>query len=474
MHRREFLQSLAASGAASALPAWADPDSRQATGIKIGETSPDSAIAWLRLTERAARSTEGILRAGRVAPFDTAIPTRDLHGSVPGAPGSVRLVYSTRANLSGSRQTPWTEVRADSDFSHQFSLAGLKPDTVYYYSAETRAPGGKLHAPLRGEFRTAPPRDSLAGVSFTMTTCQKYSQLDDTARGFQIYESMRKLNPRFFLSTGDIVYYDSDDPKATTIDLARYHWDRMFSFPRHIDLLSHIPGYWSKDDHDTLSDDVWPTREYGPEMKLTFTDGLRVFRQQVPMGARTYRTFRWGRTLQIWLVEGRDFRSANNSPDGPEKTIWGPAQKKWLLETMSASDADWKLLISPTPLVGPDRPNKADNHSNKQFAHEGKEFREWVKAHLPDNFFHLNGDRHWQYHSIHPETGTHEFSVGPASDSHAGGTPGENKNFHRFHRVMGGFLHVETTREKGESRIRLTHRDVAGNVVYEHGKSRKA
>ena len=53
--------------------------------------------------------------------------------------------------------------------------------------------------------------------------------------------------------------------------------------------------------------------------------------------------------------------------------------------------------------------------------------REWIKANVPDNFFVVCGDRHWQYHSVHPTAGTQEFSVGAASDSHAGGTPGENK-----------------------------------------------
>ena len=32
---------------------------------------------------------------------------------------------------------------------------------------------------------------------------------------------------------------------------------------------------------------------------------------------------------------------------------------------------------------------------------------------------------------------------GPASDQHAGGSPGENRAYHKFHRVQGGFLSVE-------------------------------
>jgi hypothetical protein len=59
-----------------------------------------------------------------------------------------------------------------------------------------------------------------------------------------------------------------------------------------------------------------------------------------------------------------------------------------------------------------------------------------------------------------------EFSVGPASDEHAGGTPGEDKTIHRFHRVQGGFLSV-TLRPKGKgSTILFELRDVNGKVVY--------
>jgi hypothetical protein len=77
------------------------------------------------------------------------------------------------------------------------------------------------------------------------------------------------------------------------------------------------------------------------------------------------------------------------------------------------------------------------------------------------------GDRHWQYHSVHPQAGTQEFSVGAASDSHAGGTPGENKQFHRFHRVVGGFLCVELKIEGQQSVIAFQLRGVDGAVGYE-------
>ena len=75
------------------------------------------------------------------------------------------------------------------------------------------------------------------------------------------------------------------------------------------------------------------------------------------------------------------------------------------------------------------------------------------------------GDRHWQYHSVHPETGLHEFSAGPASDEHASGSPGLDPRYHRFHRVQGGFLAVTAERDGGTSRITFEHRDVKGGVA---------
>ena len=178
--------------------------------------------------------------------------------------------------------------------------------------------------------------------------------------------------------------------------------------------------------------------------------------------------------LEVWLVEGRDFRSPNNIPDGPEKTIWGEEQKRWLKETLLASDADWRVLISPTPIVGPDRKNKNDNHANVGFQHEGDEFRRWAADNLDDNFFVACGDRHWQYHSVDPKTGVQEFSSGPASDEHASGSPGETDEYHRFHRVQGGFLSVNTKKEGDQSVIAFRFHAVNGDVVYEWNSARPA
>ena len=136
------------------------------------------------------------------------------------------------------------------------------------------------------------------------------------------------------------------------------------------------------------------------------------------MGEKTYRSRRWGENLHFWVVEGRDFRSPNKMPDGPDKSIWGAEQKAWFKSEVLASNSTFKILFSPTPIVGPDRVKKFDNLSNSNWTHEGDEIRKFCAE---NNVIVINGDRHWQYHSIDDETGVHEFSSGATSKAHAGG-----------------------------------------------------
>jgi alkaline phosphatase D len=439
---------------------------RQAMGTKVGEVSDCAAIVWARLTAEDTPNSTGRMIAGRIRRVSNPPLLEDvdqLAGACPGAAGRVRLRYGASPDLTDARVTDWVKVSSASDFSHQFELSKLKPSTTYHYATETSDPTGKeTRAPFLGQFETAPSADETVDFSFCVITCLKYADLDPGDEdGFKIFPAMQKLSPKFVAFTGDNVYYDNDAPQAVTPELARYHWQRMYGLRRHVELLRNCATYWQKDDHDTQTDDCWPGR--APSGKLSFQEGQKIFRQQVPLSGPGYRTYRWGKWLQIWLTEVRDFRSPNNLPDGPEKTIWGREQKEWLYRTLLESDARWKVLISPTPIVGPDRSRKNDNHSNLGFVHEGNEFRHWVRDHLPNNFFVVGGDRHWQYHSVHPESGMHEFGCGPVSDRHASGSPGFDAEYHRFHELQGGFLSVAIK----DGRIIFRHHNVRGETVYE-------
>ncbi|MBI4663731.1 MAG: alkaline phosphatase D family protein [Verrucomicrobia bacterium] len=447
----------------------------QATGVKVGEVTDLSAIVWMRLTAAPLRNNAGEVVKGHIggnaAPKPVPTEPAKLEGACPGTPGQVRVRYGTHEDLSGAKSTDWAEVSSRADFAHQFLLTGLQPATTYFFASETAGPGGSpRHGALRGRFETAPTPTQVSEITFCVVTGQMYADLDHID-GFNIYPAMAKLNPKYVVFTGDNVYYDSEEPRAVTPALARYHWERMYSLPRHVDLLRHVASYWEKDDHDTWENDSWPGLKSQRMGEFKFSEGQRIFLEQVPMGGSIYRTFRCGKLLQIWLTDGRDFRSPNNQPDGPEKTIWGREQKECLKRTLKESDATWKVIVSPTPIVGPDRGNKNDNHANKGFRHEGDEIRAWLQSHVPDNCFVVCGDRHWQYHSVNPQTELHEFSVGPASDEHAAGSPGFDAEYHKFHRVKGGFLSVTVGAKEGGNSIRFQHRDVHGNVVYDWAKN---
>ena len=455
-----------------------------ATGIKICEVDESSAIIWCRLTRNAKRigadrpipnvryqdeeTGELVPRKGRqdmepLVTFPDGATIDTIEGAAPGAEGEVFVRYRPRGREEWLR-TMWLAVDPDRDFTVQLTLTNLKPATSYEIEIDSRASAGAPAGDTAtGEFQTAAQAEDQQRVVFTVSTGQGYPDQDAPGGGYKIYGHMLALDPSFFVHTGDIVYYDR---LAKTLPLARWHWQRMYSLPTNVAFHRRVASYFIKDDHDTWMNDCWPTRETHFMGDFTFDQGLDVFLEQVGMGESTYRTRRWGRDLQIWMVEGRDFRSPNTAPDGPDKTIWGAEQKEWFKRTVAASDATFRILISPTPLVGPDRTNKKDNHANKSFATEGAELRQFIAS--QKNMYVVCGDRHWQYVSADAKTGVREYSSGPASNEHAGGwTNDQRYPEHVYLNVTGGFLAVTIDREDGQPVATFRHYSVDGEMLNE-------
>jgi len=433
------------------------------TGFKIGEVTNSSAIILTRLSKTPKpvavfhQRKDGPFR--HPIDFNNDMPINEMEGAVEGSFGQVKIDLISKDTLIS---TDWQYVSSYKDYTIKRKFDSLKSNTSYAVSIQGRGNPSSPISQLKGEFKTAPSADDIVPVFFTSSTCQFYWSFDDINRGFKIYDSMQKLKPSFHCQTGDFVYYDKPGPMVNNVALARHKWHAMNSWPSLVDFYTKTPLYQQKDDHDLLRDDAGP---HSPPLgELTYEDGLSIWQEQVPIIDKPYRTMRWGKDLQIWLVEVREFRSDNKAPDSNGKTIWGKEQTNWFKETLEASDASFKILVSPTPIVGPDRSDgKFDNHSNSSFQTEGM----WLRQYLADNkVFVINGDRHWQYVSVDPETGLWEFSQGPVSDNHAQGwDKNDRRPEHKFLRVKGGFLGVKVYRQKGETLIEFTHYDVDGNEV---------
>jgi alkaline phosphatase D len=490
MNRRTWLAGLGSSLVGSRIDAAArtlgrpnDAAPFMAQGERVGDVGPTSAMIHVRLTAEERRRSGFVyedarphMKPGEVRGLPSGIGVDDLEGAVPGRAGRARVVYARDPSFARSRATPWRVVGPATDFSAVFTLTGLAPDTPHWFRAESLPLEARASAATRrgptGRFRTAPPATAFRPVTFAATTCQKYATRD-TETGFLTYKSLLALAPDFLTMNGDNVYYDLEPPLATGRELAAHHWHRMYSLPSVIEAYRNLPAYWLKDDHDTLQDDCWPSMPASFMAPLTFEEGRGLFGHMVPQPRRTFRTARWGRALELWFLEGRDFRSANDATDSETKSIWGREQGDWLRRTLAGSDALFKIVVSPNPIVGPDRNNKKDNHANASFATEGRAFRRWLAERVP-NAVVVTGDRHWQYHSVDPDTGIEEFGSGPVSSALAGGSPGEKPALHRFHRLAGGFLSAAVQGTAEAPLLVLRHHDPHGAVVYETRRERRS
>lgn len=426
----------------------------------------------------------------------TATPGLDADGDVPGAPGAARFEWSSSPAFENAARTAWQQAAPDRDFIVRASLTGLQPATLYHYRVRFGANAESAEAGPIGTFQTLPGARRDDPVRFCMGSCMNYHPFmtgtsngggrptateSDRQLGYPVFAAMTKLQPDFFIGAGDIVYYDKGPAFADTLPAMRKKWHEQFRFPRLIQFFSRTPAYWLKDDHDFRFNDSDLRGEKPPAPDL----GIRTFREQLPIAPQddlttpTYRTHRVNPHLQLWFTEGRDYRSPNRAPDGPEKSLWGQAQRDWLQRTLLDSDATWKIIVTPTPMIGPDDASKRDNHANLQgFRHEAESFFAWLDANAVHNVMTFTGDRHWQYHSIHP-SGVEEFACGALNDenSRRGVKPGSPRGTDPEGRIRqpwtyaeptGGFLFVTVTPLHGPgSELTIQFRDDTGRTAHE-------
>ena len=423
---------------------------------------------------------------------------------IPGLPALGRFQISIDSGFTQIPPSAWLEAHMANDFSISEKINDLRPSTRYYYRVQSliNQSTDTAYSSI-GQFETLPTPDKPKPISFAISTGFNYEKFygtdtgegsaskglpatgKDLILGFEAFEAVQGLNPTFFMANGDVVYYDKPGKQpelwATDLPSMRAKWHRYFSMPRNRRLCATTPVFYLKDDHDHRFNDCDTT-----DIKLSEPSnqlGIQVFKEQLPVtdpsdpSAVTYRTVRAGQLLQLWLVEGRDYRSPNASEDNSNKSIWGEPQKSWLKQSLLESNATFKLLISPTPMIGPDDAYKKDNHTNiGGFQSEQQEIFSWLidQGFLDKNFYIVCGDRHWQYHSKHPN-GLEEFSSGAFvnQNSRAGRLPGDPKStdpeatittpyIQVGSQVGGGFLLVTVKNEDSNASIDFSFRDTLG------------
>jgi alkaline phosphatase/alkaline phosphatase D len=381
---------------------------------------------------------------------------------VEGRPGIGAFALSTGRDFREAFRTRWMAASPDGDYIVKAEVTGLEPGTRYYYRLLTR--GGVEDEPEAGPtgtFTTLAAGGVEREVSFVVVTGMNAfafrfrSPAENKELGFPGLETIVSQDPDFLVATGDNVYYDTPYiGRAKSREGMRGKWHRQFATPRFAAFFQRIPVYWQKDDHDYRYNDADPYGTLEPSHEL----GVGVFLEQVPVAPPedqeivTDRTHRIGDLLQIWLLEGRDYRDSNIEPPGPDKT----------------------------------NERKRDNHTNPLgFKDEAEAFFAWLgeRGFLERNFYIVCGDRHWQYHSIRPD-GFEEFSSGTLVDGNArlGRKPGDPMSTdpealisqpYTQEEKSGGFLKVTVSPIKGEqpATLRFDFYDESGALLYQAEKA---
>ena len=259
----------------------AAPAATAATGFSFGVAAADvtatSALLWTR-SDVSGPVTLRVMRAGRVTQRynASADPARD---------NTVRV-----------------RVRR------------LRPGNRYRYSFHMGAA-----ASVSGAFETAPAHRSRAPVRFAFSGDADGARVPGASKphynDFQVYDRMRLERNDFNVNLGDTIYSDSEIsglPRALTLADKWVRYRQNLAFPNLAALRRSASLYSQWDDHELVND--FSVREHG---RALFDAGNRAFLDYAPAsrGRRLglYRHFRWGRNLELFILDERSFRSPKAS-----------------------------------------------------------------------------------------------------------------------------------------------------------------
>ena len=331
-------------------------------GIASGDVTASSVVIWGRATARA-----------------------QMHADLATDVGF--------ASVKSSRSAP---VLPENDFTAQLAVRQLEPDTRYWYRVWLAGAGGKGRSDVGesqiGTFRTAPAADQSRPISFVVgadLAGQGYCRSVEQG-GYRIFASMEALRPDFFVANGDMIYADhtcpADGPEgwknipgdfpgigdpsvdwtntAQVRDVFLRHYRYNRADPFYQSFLRSTPTISQWDDHEVINDFGAPWTYWNsatmdrPGYPNIVRAGLETFFAYSAIDRvaeepeRIYRSFRFGRHLELFVLDARSYRDRNDLPDTAEndKVMLGREQLAWLVEGIRGSDATWKVVSSDVPI----------------------------------------------------------------------------------------------------------------------------
>ena len=306
-------------------------------------------------------------------------------------------------------------IRPETGLTARVSLDGLPLDEALWYRARARADAGvdaaadlqgRNGAPLEGRLRLPEraPRFVFGG-----DLCGQGYGIDPARGGFRIFDAMRALDPDFFLCSGDIVYADGPLPSERTLDdgtvwrnvvtpakskvaeslddfRGQYRYNLLDDPFRRF--LAEVPIVAQWDDHETTNN--WYPGErladerYGERsVDRLSARARRAFLEYLPLRTApegvVHRRLPYGPHLELFVLDQRSHRAPNGANDqqrlDSDAALLGPEQLAWLIESLRASKATFKIIAADMPigLVIRDGPEAFEGIANGRAALRGRE-----------------------------------------------------------------------------------------------------
>jgi len=294
-------------------------------GLGAFEVGPDSALLWTHV-----------------------VPADPTHKSVTFA---VEVALDAQFAEPVRRQA--VTARAANDFTARARIRGLEPATHYHYRFHGYDAEAGAFASPTGTFRTAPGAGDPDPVRFVISGDANLGYTEPLGLDFHVLSAAAAEDPDFFVFFGDTIYADTGvlpQGDAFTLDEYREVHRRTRADPHLQGLLASTATYTGWDDHEVRNN--YDGETVDPEQ---FENGARAFFEYLPTRQRPRgrrypidRSVRWGRHVELFFIDGRQFRSAerfcNPDPieDGPEtpETLFSPFEE------------DEYLAVAVDPLFG--------------------------------------------------------------------------------------------------------------------------
>ncbi|WP_199320340.1 alkaline phosphatase [Leptolyngbya sp. FACHB-261] len=343
--------------------------------------------------------------------------------------------------MRNARRIVGPEALDSSDFTARVDLTGLPAGQQIFYrvSFQDLADSSLTSAPVTGSLRTAPAGNRDIRFVWSGDTAGQGWGINPEWGGMKIYEAMRQLNPDFFIHSGDNIYADNpilsevklDDGSVwknlTTPEKAKvaetlaefrgnYAYNLLDEQVRRFNAQVPMLSQW--DDHEThnnwfpgkmLTDDdrytVKSCDVLAARAKQAFLEYMPIrFEPSDP--ERIYRSFNYGPSLEILMLDQRSYRGPNTAnrqtTTSAETAFLGSDQTRWLKQTLKASRATWKVIASDMPigLVVADGQTAFENGANGDGPALGRELEtadllRFIKQNNIRNVVWLTADVHY-------------------------------------------------------------------------------